>query len=152
VTDPQIDEYIRANRDRYTRAAITQQLTDAGHDTAAVDAGWTASDAEVEATRGPNPWPRFWRAFWLTALVGAVLIVVVWFALYQGSNHGGYTILAGVFFGMTLLVPMLVGAAVVGFSRRRVSTTTLAAMALWVPIVLVGLSAGTCIAIGFSGA
>jgi hypothetical protein len=35
-----ITDYIRANRDRYTREAIRAQLIAAGHDSAAIDAAW----------------------------------------------------------------------------------------------------------------
>ena len=33
-------DYIRANRDRYSREAIRAQLIAAGHDSAAIDAAW----------------------------------------------------------------------------------------------------------------
>jgi hypothetical protein len=148
--NPEILDYIRANWTRYTREALTKQLVDAGHDRAAVDEAWQAVVAEAEAAAGPNPWPRFWRAFGLTALVGAVLIVVGWSQVSFFGSTGGIILAALLVYGVALLVPFIVGAAIVGFSRPRVSATTLAGMALWVPIILVGLSAGTCIAIGIN--
>ena len=44
-----IIDYIRANRDRYSRDAIRAQLIAAGHDSAAIDAAWD------EAGRSPKP-------------------------------------------------------------------------------------------------
>ena len=59
----ELDDYLRANRDAYTRDALTQRLVDAGHDPAAVEEAWsrigagpisqwTASEGSVEAPRG----------------------------------------------------------------------------------------------------
>ena len=50
--DPRIADFIRDNRRRYTREAIRQQLIQAGHDPAAIDATWAALDAP---TRTPLP-------------------------------------------------------------------------------------------------
>ena len=59
----ELDDYLRANRDRFTREALTKTLVDAGHDPAAVEAAWTRvgsgsidhwapSGGAVEPTRG----------------------------------------------------------------------------------------------------
>lgn len=40
-----MDDYIRANRDRYTREATTRQLEAAGHDPAEIAAAWERLDA-----------------------------------------------------------------------------------------------------------
>jgi hypothetical protein len=148
MTENQIDEYIRANRDRYNRATITNQLIAVGHDAAAIDQAWTASDAEVAAARGPNPWPRYWGTFLLSGLVGVVAVFLIWSGMGGFYSGSGYPNLAAIVFLVFLVVPLLVGAGIVALARRRVSPATLTAMAIWVPLVLVGLSAGSCIAIG----
>lgn len=51
--DP-IDEYLRANRDAYTRDALTRRLVEGGHDPAAVDAAWARIDAADGETRRPG--------------------------------------------------------------------------------------------------
>ena len=49
-------DYIRANRDRYSREAIRAQLIAAGHDSAAIDAAWEkvtgTGRSEVPTPRG----------------------------------------------------------------------------------------------------
>lgn len=51
--DPNIDEYVRANRDRYTHEAIREQLIAAGHDPATVDAALErAATPARQATSG----------------------------------------------------------------------------------------------------
>ena len=58
--DPRIADFIRDNRRRYTREAIRQQLIEAGHDPAAIDATWAALDApDPDATAGEGFWGRF---------------------------------------------------------------------------------------------
>ena len=49
----QISDYIAANRQRYTRDAITQQLEAAGHPREAIDAAWDRS-ASTEAGAAPD--------------------------------------------------------------------------------------------------
>jgi hypothetical protein len=51
----EIDEYIRANRERYTRAALDDKLRAAGHDQMAIDAAWTrVSGTEDRVARGDS--------------------------------------------------------------------------------------------------
>ena len=82
--NPEILEYIRANRARYNREAIIAQLVAAGHELGTVDDAWAAVSAEVEAAAGPNPWPRFQRASLVTGLVGLAAVVVSW-SLVNGT-------------------------------------------------------------------
>ena len=37
----ELDDYLRANRDAFTREALTRRLVDEGHDPAEVEAAWT---------------------------------------------------------------------------------------------------------------
>ena len=148
--NPEILDYVRANRARYNREAITAQLIAAGHEQGSIDEAWATVSAEVEAAAGPNPWPRFRRAFLLTGLVGLAAVIVSW-SLSNGIfvNSGTSVLAAGVLL-VFLLVPLAVGAAIVGIARRRVSPSVLFGLALWVPLVLVGVSAGACVAIGLT--
>ena len=154
--NPEILDYIRANRARYYREAITAQLIAAGHEQGAVDEAWAAVSAEVEAAAGPNPWPRFRRAFLLTGLVGLAAAFVTWSlsdGRYAGSPYLGpddIRAMAVIVLLVFLLVAWLIGALIVGIARRRVSPSVLFGLAIWVPVVLVGISAGACVAIGFS--
>ena len=94
IMNPEILEYIRANRARYYREAITAQLIAAGHEQGAVDEAWAAVSAEVEAAAGPNPWPRFRRAFLLTGLVGLAAAFVTWSLAYGTYVNAGYGVVA----------------------------------------------------------
>lgn len=146
--NPEILDYIRANWARYTREALTKQLVDAGHDRAAVDEAWLAVVAEAEAAAGPNPWPRFKRVFLLSGLVGLAAVFITWSTSGGMYANSGYPALATGVLLVFLLVPLAVGAAIVAIARNRVSPSVLFGMAIWVPLVLVGLSAGACVAIG----
>lgn len=96
----ELDNYIAANRDRYTREAITDQLLAAGHSRAAIDAAWErASGAGVPQ----RSWRPGWRTFVLLILGGGVGAALVW----AGESYGGnviapvvYVILASVAFGL----------------------------------------------------
>ena len=73
--DPRIEEYIRTNRRKYTREAITKQLEEAGHDRAAIDATWAAFDArDPDETVGEAFWGRF-LLFLLVSNAAALLLV-----------------------------------------------------------------------------
>ena len=148
--NPEILDYIRANRARYYREAITAQLIAAGHEQGAVDEAWAAVSAEVEAAAGPNPWPRFRRAFLLTGLVGLAAAFVTWSLAYGTYVNAGYGVVATGVLLVFLVVPLVVGAAIVAVALRRASPSVLFGLALWVPIVLVGVSAGACVALGLS--
>jgi hypothetical protein len=49
-----IDEYLRANRDAFTREALTRRLVESGHDPADVDAAWARLDLAKDRAR-PRP-------------------------------------------------------------------------------------------------
>jgi hypothetical protein len=55
-----ITDYIRANRDRYSREAIRAQLIAAGHDSPAIEAAW---DDVTRTTKPDPPAPRGTRRF-----------------------------------------------------------------------------------------
>jgi hypothetical protein len=76
--DQSIADYIRANRDKYTREAIRDQLIAAGHDHGAIDEAWHAVEAEATGAQGPP-----------ASRVGIVAYVVIWYLF------GGLFTLAG---------------------------------------------------------
>ena len=60
--DPRIGDFISKNRKKYTREAITQQLVEAGHDPADIDATWAALDTpdpDEAGLAGEGFWSRF---------------------------------------------------------------------------------------------
>jgi hypothetical protein len=145
----ELDDYLRANRDAYTRDALTQRLIDAGHDPAAVEEAWsrigagpisqwTASEGPVEAPRGQ-------------AGIGTVLLAI---ALFLG--YGGSILLAAlaISYGsvVSILMIVYVVAMIAGlvYSLRRLFRAPRTASG-WGPIwIAVGLS--VTIFIGLSGA
>ena len=139
--DPQIDDYIRANSDKYTREAIRERLIAAGHDIASVDAAW----ARVDAATPPQPVPRALRGrYWLAALAGYLVVaalLVLWLVSRPSAfRYGvGQTVLA------LLGVEMLLGLAISGaLGQRRLGTRGLGALS--VPIVTALLLGGACLA------
>ena len=59
--DRRIADYISANRGKFTREAITQQLLDAGYEQGAIDATWAVLDApDPDDVVGEGFWGRFW--------------------------------------------------------------------------------------------
>jgi hypothetical protein len=145
----ELDEYLRANRDAYTRDALTQRLVEAGHDPAAVEEAWSrigagpitqwaASDGPVEAPGGQ-------------AGIGTVLLAI---ALFLG--YGGSILLAAVAISygsvVSILMIVYVVAMIAGlvYSLRRLFRAPRAASG-WGPIwIAVGLS--VAIFVGLSGA
>jgi hypothetical protein len=77
--NPQIADYIRQNRQRYTRDSITTQLQVAGYDREAIDATW-----DRLASEEPRPQPQpthdaghgMGRFVWLAPLAGALIVVI----------------------------------------------------------------------------
>jgi len=79
-----IRDYIRANRDRYTREAITAQLAAGGHDPDDIEAAWD----ETERAGSP-PEPTGPVAAWVLAILivlGVVAVFVTWRNQSYGAN------------------------------------------------------------------
>ncbi|MGN6563501.1 MAG: hypothetical protein ACTHMU_12665, partial [Thermomicrobiales bacterium] len=120
---PEIERYIRENRDRYTRAAIERSLREAGHEQAAIDAAWAEVErdatpaaeadtaeaaAEVAGVVVVSPRSQLvrraqvlndWR-FWVTAVVTAAIVGGVPWALAAGLQDAN----AGLVFGLIAAV------------------------------------------------
>lgn len=106
-----VDEYIRLNRDRYTREAIRQQLTAAGHDPAAVDAAWERLVASSPASSQTVGWRPGWREFLVLLVAGAIGAALVW----AGGAYGAgviapavYAVIFSIGFGIAKLTSILI--------------------------------------------
>ena len=91
--DP-INDYILANRERYTREAIREQLIQAGHDTRAIDRAlqeaWPESPSAPSGARNTAEQVQIGWAI-LVYLVGfaAAIWLVVW--VVSGSSGASWT-------------------------------------------------------------
>jgi hypothetical protein len=130
--DPQqIDEYIRQNQERYTREAIRQQLTDAGHDTAAIDAGWARVEASSTPPARAAGWRPGWREFLVLLVVGAIGAAIVWASEPYGAGVIApivYAIILSIGFALAKLTSILI-------DQGR---STLAAVLLGIAAVVTG--------------
>lgn len=149
--DPRIEEYIRANRRKYTRDAIIKQLEEAGHDRAAIDATWAALEAsDPDETVGEAFWGRF-LIFVLALNVAALLLVGVFTGMLTGG--GGIFVLA--ILGVILAIGALISWGVVALLRpTELSRGTAMAVGGFVPLLFTFLIAGSCYALigGLGGA
>jgi len=115
----QVANYIRENRGRYTKEAITSQLIAAGHDPAAIEEAWAVVNAAARsAAESAGPRTRYWPVLLGLTGVGGVLTFISW-------EFGAP--LATVFYVATVLVVMAIG----------IGVTRAASSGAW--IVLVGL-------------
>ena len=136
---PEIDAYLRANGAKYTTKALRQQLIHAGHDPAEVDAALQ----ETEAARAPQLAAisalrsRFW--LWVWGLnIAALIVATIW--AFQGPSPeyaGAVPIVLGIF--------LLVGLGIAGLIGRSMLGRGLG-VALIIPIIVVVLLTGTCMA------
>jgi hypothetical protein len=129
--DP-IREYILANRDKYTKEAIRDQLLAAGHDQTAIDHAWQAVGADASST--PEPPSR----------AGIVTYVLVWYVLGALIT---LPIALSVGFGVFLLLYVIVG-GVLAYLVSRIHVTG-AGWFLAVPLVPIAfflVAFGTCLA------
>lgn len=145
--DPRIADFIRENRKRYTREAIRQQLVDAGHDPADIDATWEmlhAPDPDEAGVAGEGFWGRFW--LYLIGLNVAVLLLV---ALATGMlvNLPAYSVVLialAVTLGIGALIAWAIVAAVGPTKLGRTSAMVIGAV---IPLVFAFLIGGSCYAL-----
>jgi hypothetical protein len=145
--DPRIEEYIRANRRTYTREAIRQQLIDAGHDPAAIDATWEmmhAPDPDEAGVAGEGFWGRFF--LFLVGLNVAVLVLVGLGTGMLGSlqAYSVVLIVLAVALGIGALISWGIVAAV---GPEKLGRTTAMVIGAVVPVVFALLIGGTCYAL-----
>ena len=75
--DPQIADYIRQNRERYTREAITEQLREAGYPKEAIDATWEQLAGEALASEAPNTEAggNSRAVLWIAPITGLLVVI-----------------------------------------------------------------------------
>lgn len=142
--DPTLSNYIAANRERFTREAITAQLVDAGHDPAAIEAAW-ATVTHAPPSADGSFFTVFNRIVFGLGLILALLGGAAIFGLSDGA-------------ALWLLIPYLLAYTLLGMGAiwlfRRIDRrlhfagfgAALAASAMIV--VFAGLVFGTCVATG----
>jgi hypothetical protein len=151
----ELDEYLRANRDAFTREALTQRLVDEGHDPADVDAAWARIERRSVSQSGSGEAPAdlphgtagigTWALLVLATLVYGGAIVAAVFTISYG---GAVSILMIVY-----VIAMLVGLV---YSARRLVAAPARGVG-WAPIwgavglafvIFVGLSGACFVALG----
>ena len=141
--DPRIEEYIRANRRRYTREAITKQLEEAGHERAAIDATWAALEArDPDDVAGEGFWGRF-----LLILLGINLAVLALVGFGTGAFFSPERI---VFIGV-LAVALAFGALIAWglvalTGPTKLGRTTATVIGVAIPLIFALLLGGACYA------
>jgi hypothetical protein len=144
--DQRIAGYIGANRDRYTREAITDQLVAAGDDRAIVDAIW---DALPNASL-PSP-PGRTRYVYVMLLIGGLLTALVSLIL-MASVLAGPTTSAGPWVALVFLVAPLLYVLIGRTVARRVAASDALRRGSWaflgcaIPAIFLGISFGSCLA------
>ena len=145
--DPRIADYITANRKKYTRQAIRQQLIDAGHDPAEVDRTWAALETpDPDAVIGERFWGRF-------ALIVIGVNVVVFLLVGLLSGMLGY-VFAGaggailpIILGVALAIGALIAWGVVALTGpAKMGPTTALVVGISIPLVIALLIGGACYA------
>jgi FtsH-binding integral membrane protein len=143
----EIVDYIRTNRKRYTREAISEQLLKAGHDRQAVADAWGQVDTE-DVARGTL------STRYLLLAIGLIVIGVVGLFLVTADAYYGAAV---AIFGAPIYVVVVAVAILIGVLAARPSSRdaprkandrslgVLASLYL-APLIMWGLVTGTCYA------
>jgi hypothetical protein len=134
--DPQIADFIRQNRDRYTRDAITKQLTEAGYRPEAIEATWEQLASEQVASEEPKRvgGPSLSRFVWLAPLAGALIVVL---------SLIGYAGVSALVWWVALVLLVVVPAAWLSRHRPLAATAISAYLLLLGPVGLFSLAGAT---------
>jgi lysylphosphatidylglycerol synthetase-like protein (DUF2156 family) len=132
--EPQIAYYIRQNRQRYTREAITEQLRESGYPSEAIDATW-----DRLASEGPRPEPRpkpdgghgMGRFVWLAPVAGALIVVL---------SLVGYAGVSALVWWVAMVLLVVVPAAWLSRRRPLAATAISAYLLLLVPVGFLSLA------------
>jgi hypothetical protein len=147
--DPRIADYIRANRRRFTKQALTDQLLEAGYAREAIDATWAALETpDPDATVGEG----FWSRFWLYLIVANVVVFVA-VALLTGMLGSGSGPILAVILGIALAIGGLIAWAIVAATGpAKMARATALAVGAIIPLAFALLIGGSCYAlVGASG-
>ena len=155
-----VDDYIRAHRDRFTREALTEQLLGAGHERDAIEAAWRRVDAQDGAVAQPvavGTGTRITSIVLILVVIAAYAYVgfigVIGLSFAATGFHGGSV---GTIFSLAMLVYGIAMLAGLAFAIRRIwrapsrgggasAITVAVGVAL---LVLIGVNGG-CIAGAF---
>ncbi len=146
--DQRIADFISANRGKYTRDAIRQQLIDAGYSPEAIDATWVildTPDPDEAGVAGEGFWGRFFQ-FLIGLNVAVFLLVALTTGMLAAAAQGGFA-LAGVFavaLGIGALISWGIVAAVGPEKLGRTSALVIGGI---VPILFALLIGGSCYAL-----
>jgi hypothetical protein len=143
--DPRIADYIRANRDRYTREAIRQQLIDAGYDPVVIDGTWAILDTpDPDDVAGEG----FWRRFALILIgVNVVIFIVVGLLTGMLGNVAASAVLL-IIFAIVLGIGALIAWGIVALTGpARMSPTTATIIGSAIPVLVALLIGGSCYAL-----
>ena len=133
----QLLRYITANRDTYTREAITRRLIARGHDPAEIEQAWESIEPRSE---GMLPRDRtFWRYFFIYVVVLYGLTFVVYALRLDPNAWGGGMILMilGVFLLLGAVTSLLLVRARGAAARGAVSGVLTAVLIPFVPLVII---------------
>lgn len=144
--DPRIADFIRANRKRYTREVIREQLLKAGHEPAEIDATWAVLDApDPDDVAGEGFWGRFW--LFLVGLNLAVFLIVILVTGMVGSLGQGNFVLA-VVLGIALIIGALMAWGIVAATGpARLGRITAMVIGGVIPLMFALLIGGSCYAL-----
>jgi hypothetical protein len=143
----QLAEYVRANREAFTRAALREALVSAGHDPAAVDAALDAEGVPPAAVEPLSGYvaghPRLTTG---GILIGAYAGMWLLFALVTDWNAAAYSTVSTWILGAVLGLVGLMSLVYVSATRRLTSGGRGAIVgALTVPLVLLLVIGGLCV-------
>jgi len=143
--DPRIADFIRANRKKYTRDVIREQLIKAGHAPADIDATWAALDApDPDAVVGQGFWGRFW--LYLVGVNVAVFLLVILLTGMLASFAQGTFVLA-VVLAIALAIGALIAWGIVASTGpAQMGRTTATVIGGMIPLVFALLIGGSCYA------
>jgi hypothetical protein len=142
--DQRIADYIRANREQYTREAITQRLMEAGYTREAIDATWSALDAPQPDDRAGE---GFWRRFFFI-VVGINVGVLVLVGLATGSFFAPDRLgLLGVLAVVLAIGALIAWGIVAAVGPTRLGRTTATVIGVVVVSIFALLIGGSCYAI-----
>jgi hypothetical protein len=140
--DRRIADYISANRGKFTREAITQQLRDAGYEQAAIDATWAVLDTpDPDDVVGEGFWGRFW--IYLIGL-NVVAFLLVGVATQLIPNATGIAAVLGI----ALTIGAAIALGIVAVTRpTRLGRGAAIAIGGIVPLIFTFVIAGSCYAL-----
>jgi hypothetical protein len=148
----ELDDYLRANRDQFTREALTRRLVDEGHDPADVEAAWARIETDPMGESAPGVVAGH-RATG-TAGIGTWALVLLAVLVYGGAIVAAvFTISYGGAVSMLMIVYVIATLSGLVYSVRKLLAAPTRGSG-WTPIwgavglafvIFVGLS-GACFA------